>query len=723
MALVKPVNINTVAFDATTAHTFYFTSSGGTQVVANRLTIRNNTTNAIVYQNKLTTYSFSQTVPANTLTNGVYYNFYFNTYDISDNISDDSLSSTFRCYTAPTIIYNNITEGGVITSSNYTISLTYSQSQGELLDYLIVYLYDSNGNKLAESSKLTSTSIPPITFTYDIYGLNDTSIYSLKAVGVSINGTETIKTVGFRVSYYFPVLYTTLYVENKCDDGYVYIYNNLSFADGKVEPDSKSYYGSAIVNSNALDSYMQWDTWYTPTNNIVSLWGTWDYVVLDRINYAKYMFWDVVYSIPDSEIIGVWEDSFINRTVVFDEGFSIPPDFQFQVWMTPSVEGDIVEFYPEDGLEANKIGIALKSGIPSGQSTIKNWFELYSSNGNLLQASNYVDFMSRNSYFSIWIKKVGNVYTTILQVIRNGSGNDITWTGTDVYPTIMFNGDVTNCFPVKEIKLLNGTIDQIDATSETSRVYSISFPSWTYYTKINCDFKTLNGGNTDLLLSQISSIRFKRRLYGDYNWITLAQINVENIEDLNTVSSDYLVPTGDTFEYAIVPVLADGSEGTYVIESVDTQFNWCYLTDGDTTIKFISNVEYGNTENTPLGGVFSPIGRQYPITIYNSESRYQMGSFTGDVFTDDFWDTREFNRIEATKYSQSVLDFINNKKSKILKDWNGRIRLVDTNVNSATSETVDLKSGRITVSFNWVEKGSYNNQSDLYDNGLIDINV
>ena len=51
MSLTKPIGQVVNAFDATTNHTFYFTSSGGNQVVYNRIIIRNNTTNVIVYNN------------------------------------------------------------------------------------------------------------------------------------------------------------------------------------------------------------------------------------------------------------------------------------------------------------------------------------------------------------------------------------------------------------------------------------------------------------------------------------------------------------------------------------------------------------------------------------------------------------------------------------------------------------------------------------------------
>ena len=74
MSLVKPIIATIPAFDATLNHAFTFTSNGGDQVVANRITIKNNNTNVVVYQNTLTTYILGQTVIANELNNNMCYN-------------------------------------------------------------------------------------------------------------------------------------------------------------------------------------------------------------------------------------------------------------------------------------------------------------------------------------------------------------------------------------------------------------------------------------------------------------------------------------------------------------------------------------------------------------------------------------------------------------------------------------------------------------------------
>ena len=138
MAMIKPIALSKNAFDATQDQIFYFTSTGGNQVVKNKITIRLQSDNSIVYTNTVISYKFNQTIPANTLTNGVYYNYYFNTYDINDNVSDNRNVIPFYCYTTPSVSFTNLSNNGVVNASRFQTIIQYSQTESELLDFLIV---------------------------------------------------------------------------------------------------------------------------------------------------------------------------------------------------------------------------------------------------------------------------------------------------------------------------------------------------------------------------------------------------------------------------------------------------------------------------------------------------------------------------------------------------------------------------------------------------------
>jgi len=845
MALTTPVAQSLPAFDKSNPQVFSFVSSGGNQVVKNRLTIRNNSTNVIVSQTTVTTFDFKQTLPANVLTNGVYYNFYFNTFDVDNNMSANSNVIAFYCYSQPTITFTNAPSTNVISNSSYTFNTTYAQTQGELLNYLVYYLYDSQGNEISNSGNYYSQLTPPISFSHTFNGFEDGSTYKVQVKGISVNNTITLSQLyEFTADFYFPNTYSLISAENK--DGYVQIQSNVIIAEGTVTPDSNNIFRSDVmINSSNIINIAEYNLLNNPyfssgttgwvnttctntvskgistmlasalygritntinsslvvghkyyasatikaTTNLVRLTvndgttsdiifhtGSGNYEVLSTVKTItsattltfyptdnRTSGWSNVYIkdcvildltaiygagleptkaqvdaliaqqfsviqwnkwfVPTNNVISQWAqryavELFSTKVLTVDDGFSVPSDLQYQVWMQPNTDGDICYLY-KTGNESNKLIIKLKSGIPSGQSTVKNWFEISTQDGNLLDYSNFVSAMNKDSKFIVWFKKVGTTYTLLLDVISIGYGTAISWAGTATYPTVKTHNDIDSLFPFDTLKLMNGVYDSLDITSNTSRVYNQYYPIWDYYTRINCDFSSLSAGNIDLILSQVATIKIKRRLTGMFDWITIKSIPISTADDLTFTINDCGVPTGKTFEYAIVPVMSGGIEGSYIMASVDTCFKWCYLCDGESILTFYSNVSYPTITNNLNVGSLVPIGSRYPVTIYNSDNNYESGSFSGTIYGNNFLDTRQISRADVQTQLATYKAMINNRRPKFLKDWDGRIKIVDVNVGGGLVENVDLISGKVGLTFNWVEKGQYNSQQDLYDNGLV----
>ena len=102
MALTTPILYSVSAFDAQNSFIFQFASIGGSQVVANTLTIKDNATLTTVYSATQTTFKFEHILPANTLTNGTYYQATLTTKDAQGNISNASAPIQFYCYSQPT---------------------------------------------------------------------------------------------------------------------------------------------------------------------------------------------------------------------------------------------------------------------------------------------------------------------------------------------------------------------------------------------------------------------------------------------------------------------------------------------------------------------------------------------------------------------------------------------------------------------------------------------
>lgn len=480
-------------------------------------------------------------------------------------------------------------------------------------------------------------------------------------------------------------------MENLCDDGIIRITSNVVAVEGSVNVEPALFYNE-IVDKENMPNYIKWSEWFT---------------------------------IGIDEKISTWAEPFTldlkssGTALTFDGGFTIPSNIQFQSWQYPIRDGVLYEL-DRDILGSTKLTITLKSGIPSGESTTKNWFELTTDDGALFDYSNYVDAMKQDTNFVVWVNKVGDVYSLLLDVVTVGIGAPIAWLGNATYPSAKIHNDISGIFPLDRVVIKNGVYDNLDITSNTSRAYSRTFPTWDYYTRINCNFSTLNGGNLDVVVSQLEGIKLKRRLRGTFDWITLNYISVTDEDSLSFIHDDYMCPTDKTFDYAIVPILSGGVEGDYIINTVTSSFDGCFVCDASGVFKMYSACTYPTSTNSLTAGVITPIGRRYPILIYNTDNDYEGGTFSADLLGYGFEDNRTINRQDVQEQLTDYRACLKNKTAKILKDWDGRIKLIG--ITGGITETPDLINGKVNVGFSWVEQGQYDNQSDLYENGLVPTN-
>lgn len=273
---------------------------------------------------------------------------------------------------------------------------------------------------------------------------------------------------------------------------------------------------------------------------------------------------------------------------------------------------------------------------------------------------------------------------------------------------------------IKTTTLTNAIYDHFNGCTDTSLPVSTDKPEWDYGTIYDMDFNNnLSGGNIDFVLSQISAVRIKRRVEGEFAWVTLEEIPINQVSDLAFTYTDRLNKTGVVYEYAIVPVL-NGTEGNYVTNSVYSEFNGVYIGNNQNIYRFMYNVAYGSTTTTQQTGTFDVLGRKYPIVVSNADLQYETGSVTGYVLNDDYEDNRIFNRPAIVKKRKEVVQFLTDKTAKILKDWNGNMWLCTITGNVSSDYANYSGMGIPSVTFSWVEIGDADNFTDLYNAGLIE---
>lgn len=269
--------------------------------------------------------------------------------------------------------------------------------------------------------------------------------------------------------------------------------------------------------------------------------------------------------------------------------------------------------------------------------------------------------------------------------------------------------------------LTNAIFDHFNVTKDVTISFTTDKPEeWNYDTIMDADFDgDINAGNVDFLIEQVSAIKIKRRIKGTFDWITLETVPISKVEDLEFTFVDRLNAYGVEYEYAFVPILND-IEGNYIINSIYSEFNGVYIGDFNNIYRLFFEVNYSNEMRNQQIGTLQPLGRKYPVIIANGNLSYDSGTVAAMILNDDYTETRTIDKIDIVERKETLKDYLTDKKAKILKDWNGGIKLimVSTSPTVAYKENSGMSVPQIT--FGWTEIGDANSQSDLYNNGVID---
>ena len=273
MALTTPTLLSQVAFDATQQQTFYFNVTGtSAQIVSNTLTIRNNDTNDIVYQEKQETYKYEHIVNANELTNGTYYNATVSVFDSTGAQSSNSIPIQFWCYTTPTLEFTNIPINSIVTNSSFNFQFTYEQAENEPINSYIVNLFNSSQIQIATSGvQYAETGTPPYNGSYTFTGFENNTVYYVQVTATTTEGTIISTSLQqFTVQYTRPDLFTLVQLTNNCDEGYVTITSNIILIEGSSNPDPPTYINNQEVDLTANGSWVQWNDGFSITGDMMA---------------------------------------------------------------------------------------------------------------------------------------------------------------------------------------------------------------------------------------------------------------------------------------------------------------------------------------------------------------------------------------------------------------------------------------------------------------------
>lgn len=280
----------------------------------------------------------------------------------------------------------------------------------------------------------------------------------------------------------------------------------------------------------------------------------------------------------------------------------------------------------------------------------------------------------------------------------------------DPYPTNVNNITTT--------KIENAIYNDFYITADVNSPYSTTVPTdWDIYTILLATLNhTLNAGSVDYTTAEVDSIRIKRRKKGEFTWATIYEQQINSPSDFQFSNEDYFAMNDTEYEYAWVPVLA-GAEGNYTIQEIESQFRGVFICDADTIFKFIAGVAYGASQQVQQVATYNPLGKKYPIYVSNGANNYQTGALTTKLIG-NYESTGVFNRKEMVEQKNTILQWLTNKKAKILKDDNGNIWLCFIMGEPSITYNSQWGNNMMELSFQYGELGEANNIEDMQNVGL-----
>ena len=686
MALVTPIINSIPALDATEANTITFIANGGEPIVKNEIKILTNDENeTVVYNNIETTTAKGQIIPANTLTNGVYYKVVFRTYDALDNTSEWSNYQPFYCYSTPTLTFN-VSDDQIIHDSSFDLTLTYNQTENERLDYAVIYFYDINDNLISSSDRLFNSNIPPVVFNYFLGNLENNKGYKVKADATTVN--NTIITTGL-ITFY--ISYEIVDTEGK-------VYPEVNSCDGYIKAVS-----SPIVRANkGYYTHNPHDLSYIDLNTKLDLTSVVGKVDLED-GYSPWVKWYDLYPMSNFFLFRLW---------------FYPARVEFKIAEIVSIfETNSIKLYYQRGITEDYISVRTTDGvqIDRGLGAVCNG----------------------NTKVFLWLQVKGNKWDLQTEILSspvttlnwNGSNNNVNYNvttdipyGDEIYGTFEPREDVLH--PLNDIFdtviVGNGIFDEMILSLDANMPYTPEMPIEDASSIL---FVRFNGSveNEAPLDHNYNKVVLQRKDDTMLTWWTLKSMEISSSEAFAQLEfDDYFIPSGTKQSYALTIYEDNIPSKTYTVDVVP-KWGRVFLSDKDENYKLNYAVIYSNGSQNIQNGVLMPIGAKYPIVIQNAVGNYRSGSLQFKVLGYQFEIDKTLNRNSIVKQTNDILAFLTNGKAKCIKDYNGNIFICRVINSPQISYDANWGNGIATISFDWVEQTEYNNYEGMTELGLIDV--
>lgn len=292
----------------------------------------------------------------------------------------------------------------------------------------------------------------------------------------------------------------------------------------------------------------------------------------------------------------------------------------------------------------------------------------------------------------------------------------------------MATDSVSSVSNITKIDISNAAFDDLYVTKLTENNSEQVLPpnEWVSGTYSHAKFNgTIYAGNTEFGVNNTSNVLVKRRKAGEFKWMTIYDQIATCADDYTFVAEDPYAPAGK-LEYAIVPII-NGLESEYIIKDIEYSFDGIMLLEKDKLIWTLADISISEQKNGPVG-IVNTLQGKYPYAFSNGDADY----FTGTVSA-TFFDTYQFiqrgfidnlsfdGNLNLHKHYANIMEFLNNKKPKILKYDDGKVRMIM--VTTPPTDSSDEHYDKHTIEFSFTEIGDPYSNEDMNNYSFIELDA
>lgn len=229
----------------------------------------------------------------------------------------------------------------------------------------------------------------------------------------------------------------------------------------------------------------------------------------------------------------------------------------------------------------------------------------------------------------------------------------------------------------------------------------------------------LEAGSLDADNHVITKIQIYRRVWGndDNDWILVGEFPYD--KDFNTYSFvDITAKSGVFYEYANVPVADNVIGEIQMSEPVKVDYKGVFISDLQHNYRLEYDFELGDVSYNRNSGIHKPLNSRFPVVTYGNQN-YRTGSISFLPISQEQIDSggKEINNTVEYEVRDKVTEFLNNGKSKVIRNDNGDITIVAINSVKSTPKDKNILDIH-NVEFDYTEIGKVESGS-LSTTGLV----